>query len=63
MARLAAVSALLALAVPLLTVPAFVVPGADFPPWAPWAAGAMGLAGLGVLVWQAVRYFRDHPDD
>lgn len=23
---------------------------------------AMGLATLGVLIWQAVRYFRDHRD-
>ncbi|MEY2847374.1 MAG: hypothetical protein RI885_39 [Actinomycetota bacterium] len=46
-----------------LTLPWFVVPGADFPPWAPVVFGLIGLATLGVLVWQAVRYFRDNPGD
>lgn len=47
----------------LSQVSAFVIPGADFPPWAPWVFGAMGLTTLAVLIWQAVRYFRDHGDD
>ena len=43
-------------------LPAFAVPGADFPPWAPFVFGAMGLTILALLIWQAVRYFRDHRD-
>ncbi len=39
------------------------VPGADFPAWAPFAFGAVGLATLAVLVYQAVRYFRNNRDE
>jgi hypothetical protein len=44
-----------------LVLPRFVVPGADFPPWAPFVFGLIGLVTLAVLIWQAVRYFRDNP--
>ncbi len=44
-------------------LPAFVVPGADFPPWSPFVFGAIGLVTLAVVVYQAVRYFRDNRDD
>ncbi|HEV7956625.1 MAG: hypothetical protein JWL94_645 [Microbacteriaceae bacterium] len=43
-------------------LPALVVPGADFPPWAPFAFGAIGLATVAVLIYQAVRYFRNNRD-
>lgn len=46
-----------------VALPAFVVPGADFPPWAPWVFGAIGLVTVAVLVYQAVRYFRDNRND
>lgn len=46
----------------MTSLPAFVIPGADFPPWAPFVFGAIGLTTLAVLIWQAVRYFRDHRD-
>ena len=46
-----------------MRIPLFIVPGADFPPWAPWAFGVMGLATVAVLIYQAVRYFRDNDDD
>ena len=46
----------------MASLPAFVIPGADFPPWAPFVFGAMGLTTLALLIWQAVRYFRDHRD-
>lgn len=44
-------------------IPMFVVPGAEWPGWAPWAFGAAGLVGLAVLIYQAVRYFRNNRDD
>lgn len=44
-------------------LPSLVVPGADFPAWAPWAFAAIGLTTIAVLVYQAVRYFRDNPGD
>lgn len=46
-----------------MNIPLFVVPGADFPPWTPWAFGAMGLITVTVLIYQAVRYFRNNRDD
>ena len=46
----------------MASLPAYVIPGADFPPWAPFVFGAMGLTTLALLIWQAVRYFRDHRD-
>lgn len=46
-----------------LAVPLFAVPGADFPAWAPFVFGLVGLATLAVLIWQAVRYFRDNAGD
>ena len=51
----------------LVSAPAIVhlypVPGADFPAWAPFAFGLVGLATLAVLIYQAVRYFRNNRDD
>ena len=47
----------------LSILPAYVIPGADFPAWAPWVFGAIGLATLTVLIYQAVRYFRNHRDE
>ncbi len=44
-------------------LPVFVIPGADFPPWAPIAFGLIGLATIAVLIYQAVRYFRDNRDE
>lgn len=46
-----------------MPLPLFVVPGADFPPWAPWAGLLVGLVTLAVLIYQAVRYFRDNKED
>ncbi len=46
-----------------LALPSFVIPGADFPPWAPVVFGVIGLVTVAVLIWQAVRYFRDDSDD
>jgi hypothetical protein len=46
----------------MASLPAYAIPGADFPPWAPFVFGAMGLTTLALLIWQAVRYFRDHHD-
>jgi uncharacterized membrane protein YhhN len=46
----------------IAAVPAYVIPGADFPAWAPYVFGVMGLTTLALLIWQAVRYFRDHRD-
>ena len=51
------------MSISLTALPALVIPGADFPAWAPWAFAAMGLTTIGVLVYQAVRYFRDNPGD
>ena len=42
-----------------MSLPSFVVPGADLPAWSPWVFGAIGLVTIAVLVYQAVRYFRD----
>ena len=44
-------------------LPLFVIPGGDFPAWAPFAFGAIALASFAVIVYQAVRYFRDNPGD
>ena len=41
----------------------FVIPGADFPPWAPIVFGLIGLVTIAVLVYQAVQYFRNNRDD
>ena len=46
----------------MTSLPTFVLPGADVPAWAPFVFGAMGLTTLAVLIWQAVRYFRDNRD-
>ncbi|WP_165063831.1 hypothetical protein [Marisediminicola senii] len=45
------------------SLPLFVIPGGDFPAWAPFAFGAIALASFAVIVYQAVRYFRDNPGD
>ena len=42
-----------------MSLPSFVVPGVDLPAWSPWVFGAIGLVTIAVLVYQAVRYFRD----
>ena len=42
-----------------MSLPSFVVPGVDFPAWSPWVFGVIGLVTIAVLVYQAVRYFRD----
>lgn len=41
----------------------FAVPGLDAGPWGALALGAIGVAGFVVLVYQAVRYFRNNRDD
>ncbi len=46
-----------------MRLPMFVVPGADFPLWAPYVVGLVGLATVGVLIFQAVRYFRNNDDE
>ena len=51
------------MSIPLTALPALVIPGADFPAWAPWAFAAIGLTTVAVLIYQAVRYFRDNPGD
>ena len=47
----------------LHALPAFVVPGAEFPSWAPFVFGLIGIATVAVLIYQAVRYFRSNRDD
>ena len=42
-----------------MSLPSFVVPGADLPAWSPWVFGVIGLVTIAVLVYQAVRYFRN----
>ena len=42
-----------------MSLPLFVVPGANLPAWSPWVFGVIGLVTIAVLVYQAVRYFRD----
>lgn len=44
-------------------LPGYIVPGADFPPWAPFVFGLTGVAALAVVIWQAVRYFRNNRDE
>lgn len=44
-------------------IPALVVPGADFPDWWPVVGLLIGVVTVGVLVLQAVRYFRRDHDD
>jgi len=51
------------MSISLTALPALVIPGAEFPAWAPWVFAAMGLTTIAVLVYQAVRYFRDNPGD
>lgn len=46
-----------------VTLPVFVVPGADFPPWSPYVFGAIGLVTIAVLIYQAMRYFRANRDE
>ena len=45
-----------------MSFPLFVVPGADLPAWSPWVFGVIGLVTIAVLVYQAVRYFRNDRD-
>lgn len=45
------------------SVPAFTLPGAGLPPWSPIVFGAMLLITLVLVIYQAVRYFRNDRDD
>lgn len=44
-------------------LPLFAIPGGDFPPWAPIVFGLIGVITLVVLVYQAVRYFKNDGDE
>ena len=44
-------------------LPAYVIPGADFPPWAPYVFGLIGVVVLVLVILQTVRYFRNNRDE